>query len=74
MHRRPKSIFMWEIQLPLGLLCIAAYFYFLKAEERREPVLIGIGVGALISACYEFYHARRLKKEANQPPESPHGK
>lgn len=67
MHRRPRSIFRWEIQLPLGLLCIAAYFYFLETEARREPILPGIGVGAIICACYEFYLARRLKKEANQP-------
>ena len=69
-HGSPKTIFRWEIQIPLGLLCLGSYFYFAASEGRKEPVLAGIGYGALAAGTYEFFLRRRVRKKPIQAPEN----
>ncbi len=59
----PKTIFRWEIQVPFGLLCVGTYFYFVASEGRKEPVLAGIGYGAIVVGICEFFMRRRVQKE-----------
>jgi hypothetical protein len=60
--RGPRTIFRWEVQIPFGLLCVSAYFYFAASEGRKEPVLAGIGYGALTVGIFEFFLRRRVQK------------
>ncbi len=55
-------MFRWEIQLPFGLLCVGAYFYFVAWDGRKEPVLAGIGYGASAIGIYEFFLRRSAQK------------
>lgn len=62
-EQQKPTIYSWYIQLPLGVIALAVYFYSKYYDSRNEPVALVIGLPSLIAGLYHIY-LLKFKRQA----------
>jgi|GEM_PF-5645839 len=60
--KRKATIWSWQFQLPLGIVCIIGWAHSRFVDNRHEDWVLALGIPALIAAGYDIYLRSKIRK------------